>query len=197
MSNLKKARMIIVRKTRYGESDLIIQGLDSSGGKISCMARAALKSKKRFGGGVLEPLHFVEIQYREKPQGQLNVLEEASVIEDFKEIRKDYDKLEVAFFFLGVVSKISQEGDNLSEGVFNLLGHALRTLELVRDPQPLRLVFSLKLLFSQGVLEVEDWMRPILKQPLLKWDETLPVDRKYEAWVSQVLERYLSTAGTH
>lgn len=189
--------MIIVRKTRYGESDLIIQGLDSTGGKISCIARGAMRSKKRFGGGVLEPIHFVEIQYREKPQGQLHILEQASVVEDFRGVREDYDKLEVAFFFLSTVSKISQEGDDLSENVFNLLGHALRTLETIKNPQPLRMVFALKLLYSQGVLEIEEWMHAILKQPLLNWDEALPINPKYESWISQVLERYLATAGTH
>ena len=31
--------------------------------EISLMAPAALKSRKRFGGGVLEPTHFIEIHY--------------------------------------------------------------------------------------------------------------------------------------
>ena len=63
MSELQD-RFIILKKMKYGESDLIIHALSSAGTKKSFIARAALKSKKRFGGGVLEPSHFVKLTYK-------------------------------------------------------------------------------------------------------------------------------------
>ncbi len=45
------------------ESHLIIKGLNSEGSVLSFFARSALKSRKRFPGGVLEPGHYVEIEY--------------------------------------------------------------------------------------------------------------------------------------
>ena len=43
MSNSITERLIILKKTKYGESDLILQALSAENGKVSLIARAALK----------------------------------------------------------------------------------------------------------------------------------------------------------
>ena len=58
-------RFIILKKMKYGESDLILHAISMQGEKLSFIARGALKSKKRFGGGVLEPTHFVSFTYKQ------------------------------------------------------------------------------------------------------------------------------------
>ncbi len=157
-------RFIILKKMKYGESDLIIHALSSSGTKKSFIARAALKSKKRFGGGILEPSHFVKLTYKAgKSEDQLNVLNEAQLLDDFKSIRTDYDKLEFALFTLNCVYHVSQEGDFDSHFLFNLLGHTLKNLGEVKNLERYKLHFCLKLLFQQGVITVDDWMAPFLK----------------------------------
>ena len=77
----KSGTFILLKKVRFAESDLILTGISSEGEKKSFLARSALKSRKRFGGGVLEPTHFVEIGYSEKPgENRLGTLDEASLI---------------------------------------------------------------------------------------------------------------------
>lgn len=163
-----KNRFILLKKVRYGEADLIIQALSPQGGRSSFMARGALKSKKRFGGGVLEPGHFVLLTYQSVPSGsnRLQILKEASLIEDFKGLREDYDRLDFALKALEIVGKVSQEGDSNSEFLFNIIGHTLRALESSDDIEPIRFQFFLKLLLQQGVLTVEPWMEGFLKEPL-------------------------------
>jgi DNA repair protein RecO (recombination protein O) len=163
MSDLQD-KFIILKKTRYGEADLIIHALSPSGAKKSFIARAALKSKKRFGGGILEPTHFVNLSYKQgKTEDALNVLNEAVLIDDFKDIRADFDKLEFALFMLNSAYKVSQEGDSDSHFLFNLIGHSLRMLGKTGNLQRFKLHFCLKFLFQQGVISVEDWMAPFLK----------------------------------
>lgn len=162
--NEKQDRFIILKKVKYGEADLIIQALGSDGSRSSFMARSALKSKKRFGGGILEPLHFVNFTYREKPDSQqMKTLNEATLIEDFKEIRADYDKLEVALFVVNCVAHVSLEGDQNSEFLFNLTGHTLRAICKTQSVQELKLHFCLKFLYQQGVISIDTWMHPFLK----------------------------------
>lgn len=158
-----KDRFIILRKIKYSEADLIIHALSPQGEKLSFIARGALKSKKRFGGGVLEPSHFVSLTYKTAEEGKLNVLQEAVLINDFPAIRKDYDHLELALHILDCVSKVSQEGDKSSEFLFNLLGNTLKAIETVQDPLILKMHFYLKLLLQQGVVNAEPWMAPFLK----------------------------------
>ncbi len=156
-------RFIILKKMKYAESDLIVHALSSKGEKKSFLARGALRSKKRFGGGILEPSHFVTFLYKSAAEvGQLNVLQEASLINDFAGIRRDYDHLELALHILECVSKVSQEGDENSEFLFNLLGHTLKALEVAEDVWVLKMHFYLKFLLQQGVVQAEPWMNPFL-----------------------------------
>jgi len=134
---------------------------------MSFMAKGALRSKKRFGGGVLEPSHFVQFTYKQASnEGQLNILQEAHIINDFPGIRKSYDHLELALHVIECVGKVSQEGDQNSEFLFNLLGHTLRAVETAEEPMTLKMHFYLRFLLQQGVVNPEPWMTPFLRTPL-------------------------------
>lgn len=170
-----KDRFIILRKIKYSESDLIIHALSPKGEKLAFMARGALRSKKRFGGGVLEPTHFVNFTFkRSADQGQLHVLQEATLVNDFPGLRSDYDRLEMALHVLDCVSKVSQEGDQNSEFLFNLLGHTLKALEAAPDILVLKMHFYLKFLLQQGVVNAEPWMAPFLKTNIADNASLLP-----------------------
>lgn len=162
-----KDRFIILRKIKYSEADLILHALSSQGEKVSFIARGALRSKKRFGGGILEPTHFVTFIFKPAmEEGQLNILQEAALINDFAGIRKNYEHLELALHAVECVSKVCQEGDKTSESLFNLLGNTLKTIETAQDPLVLKMHFYLKLLLQQGVIDAEPWMAPFLRTNL-------------------------------
>ena len=160
----KHGRFIILKKIKYGEADLIIHAIGIDGAKTSFIAKSALKSKKRFGGGILEPLHFVSFTYKENQNSShMKTLNEASLIEDFKDIRSSYDKLELALFIVNCVSHVSLEGDQNSEFLFNLTGHSLRAVSRAQNLNTLKLHFCLKFLYQQGVISMEPWMSVFLK----------------------------------
>ncbi|MFZ3230490.1 MAG: DNA repair protein RecO [Pseudobdellovibrio sp.] len=197
----KQDRFIILKKIKYGESDLIIHALSSSGSKFSFIARGALRSKKRFGGGILEPSHFVTLTYKDvSDEGRLRILNEAILIDDFKAIRNDYDKLEFALFAVHCAGCVSQEGDTNSEFLFNLLGYTLRAIGTSTDLPLLKLHFCIKFLYQQGVISIESWMTPFLKvninenQKLQEIEDIqICLDTYFESMVSLVLQ-YIKTA---
>lgn len=200
MSQFNRTKAIVLRKTKYAEADLILSFLNTRGEKISCIARGALKSKKRFAGGILEPTHFLEIQYKtssSKPD-QLGVLEEAQLIDGFEKLRTDYDRLEVALFIVDCVYHIGQEGDSGSEALFNLTGHALKTLQEAKDLKKFKLHFMLKLLLQQGSLEPEEWMKAYLKLPMTdNENRDLIQDSKlgfHAIWAESQISEYLKRA---
>ncbi len=161
-----EGHFLILKKVKYSEADLIIHALSQSGEKMSFIARGALRSKRRFGGGVLEPTHHVKLTYNVSNKTEMHTIKEAQLLQGFELIRNDYDKLEFALTALNCVSQVSMEGDSNSSTMYNLLGHLLKRLEAVNDPTELHLLkvqFYLKFLLQQGVLEVEDWMKPFLK----------------------------------
>jgi DNA repair protein RecO (recombination protein O) len=193
-----KTRALILRATKYSEADLILQALTIGGEKISLLARGALRSKKRFAGGILEPTHFVEVRYkRPLTENKIGTLEEAHLINGFEKLRDDYDKVETAFFVIESLSKASQEGDSLSGGLFNLGGYSLRSLEKATDLRKFKLHFCLKMLFQQGVLEPEPWMNPFLGTSMAEHEKLEghedPLKDLHLAWAERKLREYLST----
>ena len=148
---LERVRLIVLKSMPFSESDLIIKGLNENGTQMSFIAKGALKSKKRFTGGVLEPTSFIEVEYRHA-RNSLHKLKQAWFVKTFLGLRKDYDRLELAFYFLKVVGDISQEGTNDSKELFHLLGNAFIQAEKTDSLDNLKLFFQIKILFLQGVL---------------------------------------------
>lgn len=160
-----KDRAILLSKIKYSEADLILKFISVSGDVYSCIARSALKSKKRFGGGVLEPTHFMSITLAHRGESdteRLMVLEEAQVIDDFSGLKKDYDRLILGLQFVKVVAIVAREGDSNID-IFNLLGHALKAAETSSDLSFLKMQFNLKFLHLQGVLPPEPQYSPFLR----------------------------------
>ena len=111
-----KEKLFILRKIKYGDADLILSCLTPKGAKISLYARSAMKSKKRFGGGVLEPTHYIHALYDDKTsrshsENPLHTLKEASLIEGFNGLRTDYNRIEAALYFVSLISNVVREGE--------------------------------------------------------------------------------------
>lgn len=202
----EQGRFIILRKIKFSESDLIIHALSSTGSKKSFIARSALKSKKRFGGGVLEPLHFVTLTYKStnKPDG-LNQLTEAQLIDDFRKIKEDYDQLELALYVIRCAGHVSQEEDANSGFLFNLVGHTLKKIgdtSAIKNLPRLKLHFNLKFLFQQGVIDIDPWMKSFLKenmtdsQVLDQQENIAEIIDHYGESIDSLVEHYLKSADT-
>ena len=170
---LKKDRAIILKAVNHGESDLIIHALSEHGEFLSLMAKAALKSKKLFGGGVLEPTHCVTVNYKMGREGSMGFLNEAKLEKDFSGIRTNLDRLNMGLHFLQVVRKMSQEGMEDQRSLFNILGHALTQLESCSYIQILKLQFEVKLLHQQGVLPPLADYRELVRKKIVDVDQVV------------------------
>lgn len=193
-----------MKTIRYGEADLIVHTLTRDGAKLNFFARSALKSRKRFGGGVLEPSHYVEVSYRPVPSGgasdRLITLNDARLIESFPLLRKNYDRLRQALLFLQTMNRVCKEGDMDSSGLFNLLGHALKCLETEKDVDHLRTHFDLKLLATLGVLEPKpQWMalleKPLMERTTLRLPPDLWAEMSRES--ERLMKRFFAEMGIH
>lgn len=164
-----KERIIVIRTIKHGDSNLIVHGINSQGARMNFFARGAAKSRKRFGGGVLEPTHFLEVTYKvnsSPDDDPLHSLLEAGIIREFPKLREKYERLEVALYLLRLVSKVSQQGVVDASELFNLLGNALAAAESSNQPSLLRLHFEIKILQTQGVLDSSPEMLDWLKRPI-------------------------------
>jgi DNA repair protein RecO (recombination protein O) len=186
-------KVIILRAVKHGEADLILHALNSKGTRLNFIAKSALKSRRRFGGGVLEPSHYLRVVYKKKNDpNDLMFLEEAEMVESFPHLREDYAKLEVALYFLQLVAQVSHHGNEDDGSLFSLLGNALRAAEKSERPEVLRALFELKLLRQQGVLPpeltIKNWLQTKLaNHATLEAEDLLRI----RPILSQALKQYL------
>jgi DNA repair protein RecO (recombination protein O) len=77
---LKESEAIVLRTYPLRESDLLVTLFTRLEGKVKGVARAAKKSKRRFGGA-LEPMTYVRAVYDERERQELVRLDSCEVIE--------------------------------------------------------------------------------------------------------------------
>jgi DNA repair protein RecO (recombination protein O) len=172
---IRKERFIILRKIQFGDHDLIVHAISSEGHRLGLLAKGAKRSRKRFGGGVLEPTHFVEgvvsSRFYDANEDRLSILQEAQLLEGFPGLRLDYARLELALFFLGLVDRVVTVGVDDASDLFRLLAHGLKAAEITEDRTLLKAQFESKLLRQQGVLENAAIFRALLTAPLSRSDQ--------------------------
>lgn len=86
---LKQTEAIVLRSYPLREADLLVTFFTRNEGKLRGVARAAKKSKRRFGGA-LEPLTYVTLHFEERPGQELVRLDACDVIESPLASQVDY-----------------------------------------------------------------------------------------------------------
>lgn len=159
---------LILRTMVFKEADLQIDALNSQGGKHHFLARSALKSKKRFGGGTLEAMNYVHLTFEDrKEKVDFVPLSEARLLDGFEGLRSEYDRMQMGLSFVRDVSRLTVHGEENSASIFNLLGNALKKLEKTSELRILKLHFRIKLLFYSGYLPNEEGVfNSFLNEPL-------------------------------
>ncbi len=142
-----KSKGIVLRSIRYGEADRILDLYTEDFGLISAIAKGIRRTKSRFGGR-LEPLSCVEfLAYEGKT---LDTITQVEVLRSFRGVREDLTRLEAAGGMIGVIRALSG-GDEADRRIFNLLYHALDTLESrAEDAKSVEAAFGLKLSILAG-----------------------------------------------
>src|SRR5579863_474496 len=126
---LKESEAIVLRTYPLRESDLLVTLFTRLEGKVRGVARAAKKSRKRFGGS-LEPLTYVKVAYDDRERHELARLDSCEVLESPLATEVSYPRA-VA---LGHVAEVLDEllpDREANDAVFRL---ALSVLAGLRGP---------------------------------------------------------------
>lgn len=175
---MPSGRFINLRAKPFNDADLIIDALSVDGERMVLTAKNAMRSKRRFGGGVLEPINFVEFFYTQARSGY-HYIQEARIIYPFQGLRQDYKKLECAFHFLRLIGKAAQEGLPDNKMLFDLLGNALKVLESSERIDVLKLQFELKYLFYLGFLGLDNDTHEFVAKPIREHKNINLTDDEY------------------
>ncbi len=111
---------LTLKRTRFGEADLIVTLFTSRYGKIKAVVKGALKTKSRFGGR-LEPFILANAIWFGKETTDLYSLNGLDITEPFLNLRNDFDKINRAFASVEFVDAIEVGKEANSTGFSTLL----------------------------------------------------------------------------
>ncbi len=120
-----RVRALALRKTKLGESDLIITLLAEDGCQIRAVAKGARKTKSRVGSR-LEPYSIADLML--SPGRSLEIVTEAELVTSHDALRSDYDRLRAAAVVADFLDKMSVECQAESR-IFALATTTLDVLE--------------------------------------------------------------------
>lgn len=140
---------ILIRRTEYGDADLIVTFFSLALGKVSLMAKAAKKSARRFAG-LLELFTEMDIVAASGRRGGLRVLQEAALKNPHPDIRQVPSKTAYASYWAELVNDWMEEGVENAE-IYLLLRHVLDALDEGAQPAAgLSILFQMRLLRISG-----------------------------------------------
>jgi len=143
---------IIINTKNYGDTSKIIDIFTKEYGVIGVMAKGckSLKSNLRSVTDKLTYANFT-IYYK---KDKLSLLSEASVINNFSNIKKDIEKISYASFLLDLTNQVyKQSGDN---EIYNLLISSLIKINADFNPMIITNIVELKYLEYLGVMPILD-----------------------------------------
>jgi DNA repair protein RecO (recombination protein O) len=126
---LKESEAIVLRTYPLRESDLLVTLFTRMEGKVKGVARAAMKSRRRFGGA-LEPLTYVRAFYDDREGQELARLDSCEVIESPLSCEVGYTRAVALAHVAELLDELMPDRE-ASDAVFRL---SLAVLQELRGP---------------------------------------------------------------
>lgn len=143
---------IVVSETNYSETSKVLNVLTKEHGLIGIMSKGCrnIKSPLRSVSTKLTYGKFI-IYYKEN---KLSTLKEITLINSFKNLKKDITQISYASYLLELSTQVSKQNDNPK--IFTLLIDALKKIEEGFDPLVILNILELKYLDYLGITPIID-----------------------------------------
>jgi DNA repair protein RecO (recombination protein O) len=146
---------IVLRCRPFGESDKIVSLLTRDFGKISGIAKGAMRSRKRFVNS-LEPLALVNLRFQERPHSSLAFILNADLALGYRHLVNSLEAISQAAYLVEITDGLLGEREE-SRAIYEQLWASLRHLETHGASLRFLTLYELKLLRLVGY-------QPVLNQ---------------------------------
>jgi len=124
---MENTAAILLRRTRFSETSLILTWLTLEHGKLKTMAKGALRPKSAFAG-VVDLFYETEIAFVRSSRSEIHTLREVVLRNPFDGLRRDYLRVELAAYFVELL-EVTTELEHPIPELYDLLRRALVYLE--------------------------------------------------------------------
>lgn len=145
---IRKTEAIILKKSDFRETSLIITFFTREIGKISGLLKGVRSDPEKFASS-LEPFSYNEVIFYEKRISPLHLVSQCDLRENFTPLRNNIIKTAQATLMMELLNSIMAQEDK-NEGVFELALTCLKELQNNINPDKIATIFKIKLLALSG-----------------------------------------------
>jgi DNA repair protein RecO (recombination protein O) len=138
---------IVLGSRNLGEADKLVTFFTQRQGKVKGTAKGARKVKSRFGGS-LEPFTHCQVILFQKARDSLYRIQQADILNSYRELREDLDRIMWASRVTALTSVMTPEGE-ANPALFNALLETFTTLQ-GQDKELTTRLFEIRLLQLTG-----------------------------------------------
>ena len=149
MGAMESTAAILLRRTKFSDTSLIVTWLTREHGKLKTMAKGALRPKSPFSG-MIDLFFELEIAFVRSHRSEIHTLREAVLRNPFEGLRKDYARVELAAYFVELLELLTEPEHPVPE-LFDLLRRALGYLENATPERRVLLHFENELARLLGI----------------------------------------------
>lgn len=150
---LQTTAAILLRKTRFSDTSLIVTWFTKDLGKIKTIAKGALRPKSRFAG-TLDLFFDCEISIARSTRSELHTLREAMLNDPREGLRREYRSVALASYFVELI-EITTEPEHPAPELYDLLLRAFAHLDVKPATQRALLHFERELARMMGIQHPE------------------------------------------
>ena len=149
---IEKIEGIVINERAYGETSKIIDIITKKYGAISLLAKGSRKLKSDLRSVTSKMTYgYFYFNYKEN---KLSNLTSVDIIDNFKEIKKDIEKISYVSFILELTNQVIKQ--NNDEEIFDICVNAIKKINEGYDPMVITNILELKYLSYLGVMPVID-----------------------------------------
>lgn len=141
-----RTRAIILHRTKYGETDRILNLLTPEGRK-SCVAKGVRKEKSKLAGGI-EMFTVSDVVIHESEKSDMGILTSAKMTKSYMNIISDLDRFELGSKIIKLTNRISENVD--SPELFSLVNQCFWALDKNLNRELIESYFLLNLARISG-----------------------------------------------
>jgi DNA repair protein RecO (recombination protein O) len=139
---------IVLRNRPFGESDKIVSFLTDKFGKLTGIAKGALRSRRRFVNS-LEPFSLINLRFQDHPHSNLAFIIAADLVNSYRHLQTSLERIAYASYVIEISDGLLPEREE-NQAVFDHLKAGLKYLEENQPSLRFLTSFELKLLRLVG-----------------------------------------------
>ena len=111
MSEIITTEAIVLSKLKYGDTSKIVTLYTNDFGKLSAIVKGGRDSKSKIGS-VIDPMNHIQIVLYKKDTREIQIISSADLINHFRRIKEDLDRLEYSQAILELLKKLTVEHES-------------------------------------------------------------------------------------